>query len=36
MEAVQGKPTEASLYLDAQYIYDRVRGKHKTISVIGQ
>jgi len=31
-----GKPTEAALYADAQYIYDQVREKHKTISVIGR
>lgn len=31
-----GKPTEANLYSDAQYIYDRINTEHKTISVIGR
>ena len=31
-----GKPTEAFLYSDAQYIYDAISTKHKKISVIGR
>ena len=31
-----GKPTEAALYADAQYIYDQLIEKHKTLSVIGR
>lgn len=30
------KPMEVALYADAQYIYDQVKTKHKTISVIGR
>jgi pimeloyl-ACP methyl ester carboxylesterase len=31
-----GKPTEATLYKDAQYIYDQLIAKHKKLSVIGR
>jgi len=31
-----GKPTEAALYKDAQYIYDQLITKHKAVSVIGR
>ena len=31
-----GKPTEANLFSDAQYIYDQINTEHKTISVIGR
>lgn len=31
-----GKPMEIALYADAQYIYDQVKTKHQTISVIGR
>jgi pimeloyl-ACP methyl ester carboxylesterase len=31
-----GKPTEAFLYSDAQFIYDKISGQYKSISVIGR
>lgn len=31
-----GKPTEANLYSDAEYIYDQVISEHKSLSVIGR